>query len=60
MSAEKMTDLQRVERMCIDLARGVAELERRLPRRKHGVVLETCDCCGLPTDSQAHINHCNS
>jgi hypothetical protein len=28
------------------------------PRRLHGAPVECCECCGLSTDSEAHLNHC--
>ena len=42
-----------------ELAREAVEKVLQ-PRRERGVVVEECSCCGKPTDSDAHINHCRS
>lgn len=30
------------------------------PKRIKGVIVDSCDCCGRPTDDYAHINHCRA
>jgi len=38
--------------------RQLGEKYRELKRDRFSVIAASCDCCGLPTDSPAHIEHC--